>query len=129
MAVGPGNGTTIVFGTSGFAGVITAINGVSLSRGSISTSSMLTALDMTFVPDDLSDAGEITYSGHHAGALDPPITGGAAVETVTIDWAGDGAGSRWAADGFMTGFSPGAPMGDMMTFDATVKLSGALTVS
>ncbi len=129
MAVGPGNKTTITFGTSVFAAVITAVNGVSLSRGSIASSSMATTADMTFLPDDLSDSGEVTYSGHHSGALDPPITGGTAPETIVIDWAGDGISNKWGFSGFMTGYSPGAPMGDMMTFDCTVKLTGALAVT
>lgn len=129
MSVGTGNGTTVVFGTSLFAGLVTSIDGFSLTRGWVNSSNMATTADHTGLPDDLSQVESLTYSGHHSGDLDPPITGGTALETVTVDWAGEGGGNTWAALGAMTAFSASAPMGDMMTFTATVNFSGPLSVA
>lgn len=129
MAVGVGNGTTIAFSASSFGGVVTSIDGFSLTRGWINSSNMATTNDHTGFPDDLSQVESLTYSGHHSGDLDPPITGGTVLETVTVDWAGEGVGKTWAASGAMTAYSATAPMGDMMTFTATVNFTSNLNVA
>lgn len=127
MAVGPGNGSTIVFGTSSFSFELLDLDGPELLREMIRTSHMGTTTEHTKVPDDLSEVGEVSITGHFNGSLDPPING--ALETVTVDWAGDGMGNTWAASMAMTRFRPRASMGEMMTFEATLEGSGGITVA
>ncbi len=53
-------------------------------------------------------------------------------ETVTIRWptpAGLTNGATWVASCFMTGYQPGAQIGELMTASATLKVSGAVTIT
>jgi hypothetical protein len=83
-----------------------------------------------FMPADLADPGELTLTVHHDPSLTPPIN--AAAETITITWptpAGLSSGATWSASGFLTGYNPGAQIGELMTAQVTIKLSGAITIN
>lgn len=127
MATNIGTGTTVTFGTSAFTFDLLSVNWDSIAREAINTSHMGTTGAHTFMPTDLVDNGEIQIEGAFIGNLDPPIDG--AVETITVNVAGAGAGHQWAASGFMTNFSLGIPLEEKMTFTATLKVSGAITIS
>ena len=117
-----GQGTTIVFGTSSFAGELISIDGWARARDFFETSHMGTTTAKTFSPADLQDPGEISGVFEFEGADAPPI--GAVAETITVTWGGSGS---WAASGFMTAFEPQAQMGERMTASFTLKLSGAVS--
>ncbi len=122
-----GHGTTVVFGTSSYAGLLISLDGPSMSRESIDDTTMLTATARANIPADLYDGGEITLTYKLLDTALPPIAGVA--ETVTIDWAGQGATHKWAFTAFCVGASPNAAISARMEQTVTLKLTGAITVS
>jgi len=122
-----GHATTVVFGTSGFSASLIGVDGPDMSRDSIDDTYMSTTAAMEFLEASLYDGGEVTLTVKHAITALPPI--GAAQETITIDWAGQGAGNTWAFTGFLTGYSGGAAIGERMEAQVKIKVSGAITVA
>ncbi len=125
-----GTGVVMTFGTSAFAAYLASVDGPSMSREAIQTSHMGTTLNHIFMPADLVDRGEINVEFHFDPSLTPPIAG--AAETVTIRWptpAGLTNGATWVSSCFMTGYTPGAQIGELMTASATLKVSGAITIT
>lgn len=118
-----GHGTTITFGTSGFAAELLSVGGISLERGSIPTTHMGTTTAHTFMPADIYDGGTLDITFEYEGGDAPPIAG--AVETITI--VPGGAGSI-SFDAFMTAVTLGpAETGGRMEGSATLKITGAVT--
>jgi|TARA_R110000824_G_scaffold188467_3_gene369823 hypothetical protein len=128
MAADLGTGTTMTFGTSAFAFELLDVSGSGNdTREAIQTSHMGTTGNHVFIPSDLADGGEFSVEGHYGGLVSPPSAGGTAVETITIAWGGTT--DTWAFSGFMTEFSPSAPLEDKMTFSSTIKVAGVITKS
>lgn len=127
MATDIGTGTTFTFGTSGFSFDLLNVDWSGIAREAINTSHMGTTTSHTKMPTDLKDSGQITLEGAFIGNLDPPLNG--AAETVTIDYAGEGAGYRWSASAFIVGFDITAPLEDKMTFSMTLEVTGNITIS
>lgn len=117
-------GITIVFGTSSFSAQILDVTPPSQSRESIPTSHQGTTTAHTYLPADLVENGELTFTIHFNPDTVPPID--AAAETVTITWP---AGATWAFSGFMTNYEPDAPFEGKMTGTVTVKVTGDITVT
>lgn len=134
-AVDVTTGVTLTGGTSGWSFNLTGINHGGITRVSIGTSHMGTAAagagkygNMTFIPGDLSDPGNLAIEGHYNPDTEPPID--QVAETWTIQYqasGGDSTGAAHAASGFMTDFDETGPLEDAMTFTATIKLSGNVT--
>lgn len=128
-----GTGTSITFGTSGFAAKLIGVPTLaSMSRPSIETSTMATTTAHTFMPGDLVDNGEIELEFEFDPSLTPPIN--AARETVTITFpintaAGRTTAASWACSAFMTNYQPGVQMEERMRATATLKISGAITIT
>lgn len=116
-------GFTIVFGTSAFAAQITDITPPAQTREAIGTSYQGTTTAATYMPADLVENGELTFTIHFNPDTAAPIDG--AAETVTITWP---SGATWAFTGFMTAYTPGAPFNGLMTGEVTVKVSGDITI-
>lgn len=123
MAFDLGIGTTIVFGTSGFSADILSIDGWDRTREKIETTHMGTTSEKTFTPSALSDPGELSLTIHFLGSEAEPI--GLVPETITIDWGGSG--NTWSGSGFVTSYSPQAPIEDRMTASMTIAFSGAIS--
>lgn len=123
-AVDTGYGITITF-SSGFFAQIIGVTPPGSSREAIDTShTETTGGDMTFIPSDLIDNGELQVELNFNPGTTPPID--SAAETVTITFA---SGTTWAFTGFMTNYEPDAPIDDRMTASCTVKVSGAITIT
>jgi hypothetical protein len=119
-----GYGITISF-ASGFLAEIIDTTPPEMSREAIDTSHTATTDGaMTFIPSDLIDYGECTVELNFAEGTTPPIDDPA--EAVTITFA---SGATWAFSGFLTGYAPAAPIDDRMTATATIKVSGAITIT
>jgi hypothetical protein len=134
-AAGPnfGYGLSITF-SSGFFAYITNVDWDGINRPAIDTSnnSISTAAPFrTFIPAGLIDTGSISVELlFDANAdLNTPIKAAATTVTVTFPKFGFTTAPTWAASGFMTDFKIGAPMDDKMTASATIKFSGAITVT
>lgn len=125
-----GTGTTITFGTSGFAARLMDVDWGGIKRAAVQTTHMGTTSNHSFMPGDLVDRGEIGLTFHFDPSLTPPIA--SAIETVTITWpvpAGLTNGATWAASCFMTDYKPGAKIETLMEATATLKVTGAITIT
>lgn len=118
-----GTGASMVFGTSGFTANKLSIVPPGASRPSLKTSHLGTTTNDTFTPGDLVDRGEIRFRFQFNPDTSPPID--QAAETVTITFR---SGATWAATAFMTEYNPDVPFEDVMTGEATLKISGAITI-
>jgi hypothetical protein len=128
-------GITVVFATSSFTAEIKDVNWGGISRESKDTSTQATAApgaakfgNMTFMPGDLSDPGELSMEIHFDADKEPPIDQPA--ETITVTWplvSGDATAATWAATGFITSFEQGGGLDEVMTGSITVKFSGNVT--
>jgi hypothetical protein len=136
-AVDIGTGTTITFGTSGFAAELTSVKMSGISRAIIETSHLATPAattgtigSKTFLAGKLSDPGELAIEGHFDADLEPPVEGDPETITITFPLAdGESTASSWSFSGQMTNYEFGAPLEDKMTFTATVKAVGPITVT
>jgi hypothetical protein len=120
-----GLGTTITFVTSSFTAKIIDIGNIfNVARGEIEASNMTSTDWMEYIPQDLADPGDLSFTIEYDGDVDPPVN--AATEAINIDVAGGGTGYLVKGTGFVSGFTATAPHNDKMTADITVKWSGAL---
>ena len=120
-----GLGTTITFGTTGFAANLIDIDGPGMERAVIDITHMGTTTAMAFIPAGLYDGGSVNITFEFNGADDAPID--QVAETITIDWSGATGSGSYSFSGFMTNYKPSAKMGDRMTAEATLKVTGAVS--
>ena len=119
-----GYGITITF-ASGFLAEITDTTPPEMSREAIDTSHTATPNGaMTFIPSDLIDYGECQVELNFDESESPPITSDAEAVTITFP-----SGTTWSFSGFLTNYSAAAPIDDRMTATATIKVSGAITIT
>lgn len=124
-AVDLGTGAVLVF--SGFTYEITAMSISGLSREAIDTTNLATTANgvgsKTYIGGDLSDPGELSVEGHFNPDDSPPIEGASGVGTITFAET-----ATWAASMFLTAFDFDIPLEEKMTFTATFKLTGQITI-
>ena len=118
-----GHNTTISF-DSGFFAEIHDITPPSASREDIETTHMETTVARTFKPSALVDWGECEIKGAFAPGTRPPID--TAAEAAVITWDD---GTTWSFQAYMKNFKPEVPLDKGMTFTATLKVTGDVTVS
>lgn len=123
MAAYDGAGTTISFGSTGYAAALISVDGPGVSRESIESTTMATTAARTFIPSDLVDGGELEMTFEWDGSLEPPYND--AAETITLDWGGTGNSMSFSA--FLTNFKPGAAIGERMTASMTMKVTGDIS--
>lgn len=129
-----GFGTTITFQSSLFSAQLVSANISGVTREALDTTVMdTTSGAMTFIPSDLTDAGEVQVSlkfHPHTKLAALKAAHSAAAETVTITFpvpSGGSAGATIACSGFMTSFNITSEMVSIITADATIKFSGVAT--
>lgn len=125
MGVYDGHGTSITFGTSAFSAKLLSVDGPAVERDAIDITTMASDPAKEFTPADLYDPGGVDCEFEFNGGDEPPIDG--AVETITLDFGGQGAGYKWVGSGFLTNFRPSAAIGERMRATMTLKLTGELT--
>lgn len=124
MAVGPGDGTTVVFGASGFNANVVSVSGPSMVRGTLDSTHLGTAAGFkTKIMSNFVDPGSVTLEVQHDANLTVPMTD--AFETVTIDWGG--LGDTYAASMAASGYDPSASVDEIMTATFELAVSGAVT--
>lgn len=128
-----GTGSIITF-ASGFFAQILSINIGGMERTAAKITHMASTEGGNFgghdyMPGDLTDLGSADMLIHFNPDTDPPID--AASETITFDWAGNGAGHKWSCNGIMTQYEPqGLDIADgAMTARCTVRLHGDVTIA
>lgn len=121
MADGVGDGTTITWGSSGFAANIVSVDGPSVTIEPVESTHLGSTGWKSFLASTLKDGGELSLTVNHDAGLSVPT----ASETITIDWGG--LGNTWVFSGITTGYTPGASINEIMTATMTIKVTGTIT--
>jgi len=133
-----GTGMSILFGTSGFDAQITSIGWTDYTKETfdvshLGTTELAAGLVMgsrEFITGRLSDPGEFEIEGHFNPDKEPPIEG--ASETITITFPldpADATAANYSFTGKMVDFSFNGAVEEVMTFSATVKALGNVTLT
>jgi predicted secreted protein len=120
-------GTTIQIGANVIA-ELTSIAGLDISQETIDSTNLSSTGGYREFIAGFKDGGEVSLSGNFNGtdtlgqmALYTALTT-STVDSYTINYP---AGGSWTFSGVVTGFSTGAELEDLVTFEATIKVSGA----
>jgi hypothetical protein len=126
-------GTTLKKATVAIAS-LTSIDGVGVSADTIET----TALDndsgyRSFVTS-LKDAGEVSISGHFEYTPHSPLLTDfedGSLDTYTIEFpdVATTTGTTWTFSAVVTGFATSVELEDLISFEATLKISGKPTLA
>jgi len=124
-----GTGTTLTFAS--FVAEIKSISIGGIAREVLDTTHLGTTPaganeigSKTFLPGDLSDPGEISIEGHFDPSQEPPIESAASSAVITFPST-----TTWTGDAMMTNYEAGIPTEVVMTFSATIKFTGPITVA
>lgn len=133
MAAAPvdmGFGLTMTYNSTFFSYIrVVSVNNI--TRAAIDTTHNGTSSgNATFIPSDIKDWGSIQVEGLFDHNTPPPIDDAAESVTITYPLAGsETVAATWAGSAFMTDFQQSAPYDGVCTFSATLKFSGAITVT
>lgn len=124
-------GTKLKIGTDSVA-ELTDIGGLDLSADTIETTTLDSGGWRTFV-QGMKDAGEVSVSGY----FNPDDTDGqkalydafsaGTVLSLTVEFP-TALGAKWTFSGIVTQITTGASMEDSVSFESTIKVSGAPTL-
>jgi predicted secreted protein len=107
---------------------LTSIDGVSVSSDTIETTNLSTEGGYRTFVTSLKDAGDVGISGHFEyashNALLTDFEDGSG-DTYTIEFPD---GTAWTFTAVVTAFSTSAELEDLISFDATLKVSGRPTL-
>jgi predicted secreted protein len=122
-------GTTIKKSTGSAIAGLTEIGGLELSSDTIDTTTLDSTGGYRQFMTSFKDAGEVSLSGHfeytsHSTILDDFESGTTASYTITFP-----NGASWIFDGVVTKFQTGFSLEDLISFEATIKVSGAPTLT
>ena len=125
-----GTGATITF--SGFSAELTSITPSGAARETFESTHLGTTVaganefgGRTFVFGTLSDPGEVSVEGHFNPGYTPQLD--AAEASLVITFA---SGTTWTCSAAgLTSYDPSVEVEQIMTFSATFKLSGVVSVS
>ncbi len=134
-----GIATTLVFADAstntalGSAGhIVTSIDWSGIEATSLETTHLGSTVARTFMNGDLYDPGELTCELQFNPDLDifATIADTQAAVTLTFKKIGATSAADWSAvGGLLTGFTVNVATEELMTATATIKLSGAVTVT
>lgn len=121
-------GTTLKKGEVPIAN-LTSIDGISVSSDTIETTNLSTAGGYRTFVTSLKDAGEVSISGHfdfteHNPLLTDFEDGSVDVYTIEFPDKGVTTGTQWTFSAVVSAFSTAVAMEDLISFDATLKVSG-----
>jgi predicted secreted protein len=126
-------GTTLKKGATAIA-ELTSIAGLELSADTIEVTAMDSPNGYRQFVQGLRDAGEVSISGNfNATAHQPLLTdfdaGTSASYTIEFPDRLTTAGTKWTFTAIVTGYSTGAELEDLVSFEATLKVSGKPTLT
>lgn len=120
-------GTQILKGTTAIGG-LNSIGGLEMSADTIDTTTLDTTGGYRTFTGSFKDGGEVSLGGffekEHATMLADFESGTANAYTITFS-----DGSSWNFSGVVTGFQTGAELEDLVSFEATIKVSGQPTLT
>lgn len=126
-----GSGATVETFTT--VAEVKTISGPSLSMETIDATHMESPSGYREWLPSFKDGGEVTFDLNFlpATAAQTGITTDFAARTKRnwkIVWPNT-AGTTWSFSGYITGFTPSAAVGDILAASATIKVTGAVTIS
>lgn len=126
-------GTTLKKGTTAIA-ELTSIDGLSVSADTIETTTLDTVGGYRTFINSLKDAGELSISGHfnytnHNTMLADFESGATNSYTIEFPDKLTTSGTKWTFSAIVTAFTTGADLEDLVTVEATLKISGKPTLS
>lgn len=116
-----GTGTTIVFGTSAWAGEVTGISATGVTREDYDTTTLATTGARTKSPKKLVDAGGLDITHKFDPDSQPPISG--VTETITITFPtppGGSTGATLIGSGFVTSSTWSAELEEEMSAETSI---------
>lgn len=128
-----GMGTTLKKGETLIAN-LTSIDGLSVSSDTIETTNLSTEGGYRTFVTSLKDSGEVSLSGHFDYTAHNPLLTDfedGSVDTYTIEFPDMELtkGTQWTFSAVVTAFSTSVAMEDIISFEATLKVSGKPTLS
>lgn len=126
-------GTTLKKGTTAIA-TLTSIDGISVSADTIETTALDTTGGYRTFVGSLKDAGEVSISGYYSYTAHNTVladfeSGASNSYTIEFPDKGTTSGSKWTFTAIVTAFSTGADLEDLVSFEATLKVSGEPTLT
>jgi predicted secreted protein len=121
-------GTTLKKGDTAIAN-LTSIDGVGVSSDTIETTNLSTEGGYRTFVTSLKDAGEVSISGHfdyasHNALLDDFEARTLDVYTIEFPDVLTTNGTQWTFSAVVTAFSTSVELEDIVSFEATLKVSG-----
>lgn len=112
---------------------LTSIDGVGVSSDTIETTNLSTDGGYRTFVTSLKDAGEVSISGHfdydsHSPLLDDFEAGTIDAYTIEFPDMATTNGTQWTFSAVITAFSTSAELEDLISFEATLKVSGKPTL-
>ncbi|MDF2510468.1 MAG: outer capsid protein Hoc [Herbinix sp.] len=126
-------GTKLLINTAAIAG-LTSVNGIALTADTIDKTTLSSTGGYREFTGGFKDGGEVTASGF----FDPSDTTGQVALYNAFEAGGaipfsilfpSQMGASWNFNGVVTGFSTGAELEDMVSFEVTIKVSGKPTLN
>jgi predicted secreted protein len=126
-------GTTLKKATTAIAS-LTSIDGVGVSADTIETTALDNESGYRSFVTSLKDAGEVSLSGHFEYTPHSPLLSDfedGSLDTYTIEFpdVGTTTGTTWTFSAVVTGFSTSVELEDLISFEATLKISGKPTLA
>ncbi len=97
-----GNSATIALSDTGAVGNIRNIGEIAQELGKLESSHLETEDFKTYIPDDLTEPGEVEFEVEFDGSIDLPPCGVVETCTITYPTIGEGAAASHAGTGFLT---------------------------
>jgi predicted secreted protein len=121
-------GTVLKKATTAIA-ELTSIDGVSVSMDTVETTTLDTIGGYRTFINGLRDAGEVSISGHfaytgHKAMFDDFESGASASYTIEFPDKITTTGTKWTFTAIVTAFGTSVDLEDLITFEATLKISG-----
>lgn len=122
-------GTTIKKATGTAIAGLTSIGGLELSAETIDTTVLDSPGQYRTFTSSFKDAGEVSLSGYfeyasHSAILSDFEAGTTDAYTITFP-----NGATWTFSGVVVGFTTGFDLEDLISFEATIKVSGEPTLT
>lgn len=125
-------GTKLLINAASIAG-LTSVNGLQLTADTLDTTTLSNVGGYRSFTGGFKDGGEVTASGYfepsdttgQVALYNAFETGGAIPFTILFP---SQMGASWSFNGVVTGFSTGAELEDLVSFEVTIKVSGKPTL-
>lgn len=134
MAITVAAGTTIKQGSTAI-GKLTSIGGLEISADTIDTTALDTVGGYRTFVQGWKDGGEVSLEGFfdkdtgQSALLTSFGSGASATYTITFPTGGNTTAGNWSFSGIVTKLSTSAGLEDAVSFAATLKVSGAPTLT